>query len=184
MLRHFDTHFFQVSGKILFFRPLHFRKMKKMYFDPYFSSKLGKMYRSRGERLSSDVVRVQLYWVYPKKYAMMTSSNGNIFRVTGLFVRRIHRSPVNSPHQGQWRGALMFSLICTWINNWVNNAEAGDLRSHRAHCDVSVMHRVCVMLCFVVIRCCPIYPVCASGSLRWHRGNHRIAPCECIAVTS
>ena len=29
------------------------------------------------------------------------------------FVRGIHRSPVNSPHKGQWRGALMFSLICT-----------------------------------------------------------------------
>ena len=26
------------------------------------------------------------------------------------FVRGIHRSPVNSPHKGQWRGALMFSL--------------------------------------------------------------------------
>ena len=30
-------------------------------------------------------------------------------------VRGIHRSPVNSPHKGQWRGALMFSLICSWI---------------------------------------------------------------------
>ena len=29
-----------------------------------------------------------------------------------LFVRGIHWSPVNSPHRGQWRGALMFSLIC------------------------------------------------------------------------
>ena len=38
----------------------------------------------------------------------------------------IHRSPVNSPHKGQWRGALMFSLICVWINGWVNNHEAGD----------------------------------------------------------
>ena len=28
------------------------------------------------------------------------------------FVRGIHRSPVNSPHKGQWRRALMFSLIC------------------------------------------------------------------------
>ena len=28
------------------------------------------------------------------------------------FVRGIHRSPVNSQHKGQWRGALMFSLIC------------------------------------------------------------------------
>ena len=28
------------------------------------------------------------------------------------FVWGIHWSPVNSPHKGQWRGALMFSLIC------------------------------------------------------------------------
>ena len=55
------------------------------------------------------------------------------------FVRGIHRSPGNSPHKGQWRGALMFSLICTWINGWVNNREAGDLRRHRAHYDVIVM---------------------------------------------
>ena len=55
------------------------------------------------------------------------------------FVRGIHRSPVNSPHKGQWRGALMFSLICDWINGWVNNREAGDLRRHRAHYDVIVM---------------------------------------------
>ena len=58
---------------------------------------------------------------------MMTSSNGNIFRVTG-----------HSPYKGQWRGALMFSLICVWINGWVNS-EAGDLRWYRAHYDVTVM---------------------------------------------
>ena len=34
------------------------------------------------------------------------------------FVRGIHRSPVNSPHKGQGRGALMFSLICAWIKGW------------------------------------------------------------------
>ena len=51
------------------------------------------------------------------------------------FVRGIHMSPVNSPHKGQWRGALMFSLICFWINN----GEAGDLRRHRAHHNVTVM---------------------------------------------
>ena len=55
------------------------------------------------------------------------------------FVRGIHRSPVNSPHKGQWRGSLMFSLICAQINGWVNNREAGDLRRHPAHCDVIVM---------------------------------------------
>ena len=55
------------------------------------------------------------------------------------FVLGIHRSPVNSPHKGQWRGALMFSLICVWINGWVKNREAGDLRRHRAHYDVIVI---------------------------------------------
>ena len=55
------------------------------------------------------------------------------------FVRGIHRSPVNSPHKGQWRGALMFYLISAWINGWVNNHEAGDLRRHYAHYDVTVM---------------------------------------------
>ena len=56
------------------------------------------------------------------------------------FVRGIHRSPGNSTHKGQCRGALMFALICVWINDWVNNREAGDLRRNRAHYDVILMH--------------------------------------------
>ena len=55
------------------------------------------------------------------------------------FVQGINRSPVNSPHEGQWRGALMFSFICVWINGWVNNRETGDLRRQCAHYDVIVM---------------------------------------------
>ena len=55
-------------------------------------------------------------------------------------VRGIHRSPVNSPHKGQWCRALMFSLICAWLNSWVNNREAGDLRPHCAHYDVIAMN--------------------------------------------
>ena len=47
--------------------------------------------------------------------------------------------PVNSLHKGQWRGALMFSLICVWINGWVNNREAGDLSRHRGHYDVIII---------------------------------------------
>ena len=57
------------------------------------------------------------------------------------FVWGIHRSPVNSPHKGQWRGALMFTLICARINGWVNNREAGDLRRYRTHYDVIVMEK-------------------------------------------
>ena len=55
------------------------------------------------------------------------------------FVRGIHWSPVNSQHKGQWRRALMFTLICARINGWVNNREAGDWRCHQAHCDVTIM---------------------------------------------
>ena len=35
----------------------------------------------------------------------------------------------------------MFSLICVWINGWVNNREVCDLRRYCAHYDVTVMQR-------------------------------------------
>ena len=56
------------------------------------------------------------------------------------FVRGIHRSP--HPHKGQWRGALKSFLTCVWINGWVNNREAGDLRRYHAHNNVIVMIRL------------------------------------------
>ena len=57
------------------------------------------------------------------------------------FVRRTHRrSPVNSPHKGQWCGALMFSLIYVWTSGWANNRDAGDLRRHHTHYDATIMH--------------------------------------------
>ena len=88
----------------------------------------------------SSTLQMKLLFLCRELQTMMTSSNGNIFRVTGPLLRGIHRSPVNSPHKGQWRGALMFSLISAWINCWVNNRGAGILRRHRAHYDVIVMH--------------------------------------------
>ena len=50
-------------------------------------------------------------------------------------------SPADSPHKGQWRGDLMFSLICAWTNGWANNRDAGYLRCHCAHYDVTVMYQ-------------------------------------------
>ena len=55
------------------------------------------------------------------------------------FVRGIHRSPVDSPHKDQWRGALILSLICAWTNSWANNRNADDLRPHSAHYGVTLM---------------------------------------------
>ena len=54
------------------------------------------------------------------------------------FVRVIHRSPMKSPHKGQWRGALVF-FICTWMNGGVKNGVAADLRRICIHYDVNVM---------------------------------------------
>ena len=86
-------------------------------------------------------------WVtnFPPSHHMMTSSNGNIFRVTGHLCGN-SPVPVNSPHKGQWRGALMFSLICVWINGWVNSREAGDLRRYGTHYDVIVITLPCRLL--------------------------------------
>ena len=42
------------------------------------------------------------------------------------FVRGFHPSFVNSPHTGQRRGALKFSLTCAWTNVWVNNRDTGN----------------------------------------------------------
>ena len=72
---------------------------------------------------------------------VMTSTNGNIFLRYWLFVQGIHWSPVNTPHKGQWRRTLMFSLICVWINTFVNNCEVGDLKCHHTHNDIIVMQQ-------------------------------------------
>ena len=67
----------------------------------------------------------------------MTSSNGNIFRVTGHLCGEF-TGPRWIPAQRPVTRNF-FSLICVWINGWVNNCKAGDLRRYRAHYDVTVM---------------------------------------------
>ena len=71
----------------------------------------------------------------------METCSASLAFVRGIhrWLRGIHWSPVNSPHPDQWRGALMFSLICAWTNGSVKNQDAGDLGRHRAHYDVTVM---------------------------------------------
>ena len=101
----------------------------------------------------------------------MMSSNGNIFRITGHLCREFTSPPpppVNSPHKGQWHGALMFSLICIWINGWVNNREAGD---------VSVMTYVSVRwhLCIETV------PRVTSQKY-WDISFYQ--PCGCLFLTS
>ena len=73
------------------------------------------------------------------KYRMMTSSNGNIFRVTGPLCGEFtgHRwIPLTKASDAElW----CFLWSAPWINGWVNNREAGDLRCHQVHYDFIVM---------------------------------------------
>ena len=97
-----------------------------------------------GQSYITFISAFRSYWNYLENMmmwlpSMMTSWNGNFFPRYWSFVRGIHRSPVNSQHKCQWRGALVFSLICPWLNSRVNSREVGDLRRHRADYDVTVM---------------------------------------------
>ena len=77
--------------------------------------------------LNSNMVKMFM-WIWPNKYDDVIKWKH--FPRYWPFVRGVHRSPVNSPHKGQWRGALMFSLIFACVKGWVNNREAGVLRHH------------------------------------------------------
>ena len=75
---------------------------------------------------------------------MMTSSNGNISALLALCVGNSpgHQwIPLTKASDAELR---CFSLICVWINGLVNDCEAGDLRCHRAHYDITVMHTACM----------------------------------------
>ena len=68
---------------------------------------------------------------------MMTSSNGNIFRVTGHLCGEFtgHRWIPRTKACAAELRCFLWSV--PWINGWVNNGEAGDLRRHRSHYDVT-----------------------------------------------
>ena len=60
------------------------------------------------------------------------------------------------PAQGQYT-KLWFFLMCAWINHWVNNREAGDLKRHRTHYDVTVMmvmiREICLQTIILLTHC-------------------------------
>ena len=113
----------------------------------------------QASEFNNDVV-ISPWWEHlslMKYILIITSSNGNIFRVTGSLCVVVvvvavvvvvvvvggrgdpPLTPLDSLYKGQWRGALMFSLICAWTKGRASNHGAGDLRRHRAHCDITVM---------------------------------------------
>ena len=100
------------------------------------------------------------------------------------FVRRIHWSPVSSPHKIQWCGALFFSLICAWINSGENNREVDHLRRHLANYDVIVMgscHDPNIFVTGGTRSCCtwlwqPMVPsLLVNVTFWWHVDEYRHA---------
>ena len=115
-----------------------------------------ELYASQWIKLIDKLtIRINLYYLYkqtkqfqliaPKPFGHDDVIKWKHFLCYWPFVRGIHQSLVNSLQKGQCYGALKFSLICTRINGWVNG-EAGDLRCHRAHYEVTVMHSLLVRL--------------------------------------
>ena len=115
----------------------------------------------------------------------MTSSNENIFRVTGHLCREVTGEfPAQRPVMRSFD--VFFDLRLN--NGWVNNHEAGDLRRHHAHYDVIVMLFIdkifretfqCNGMCYLVdITGATILVPChavkslqliwRSGTRRWH----------------
>ena len=92
--------------------------------------------------IACDDIIIWLYRLIGRNGGIMSITHDDVikwkhFRRCWPFVWGVHRSPVNSPHKGKWHGALMFSLICSWINGWVSDREAVDLRRHRVHYDTT-----------------------------------------------
>ena len=69
----------------------------------------------------------------------MTSSNGNIFSVTGPLCGEL---PITGEFPTQRPGMRSFDVFFDphRVNGWVNNPKAGDFRRRRAHYDVTVIH--------------------------------------------
>ena len=82
------------------------------------------------------IFHCSIYYLWNQLLTMMTSSNGNIFRVTGHLCGEFTGL--------RWLPSTKASdakcQICVWINGWVNNREAGDLRRYRTHYYVTVMN--------------------------------------------
>ena len=84
------------------------------------------------------------YMGYGIAIFMMTSSNGNIFRITGLLCGEF---------TGHWRiPRTKASDAELWSFGWVNNREAGDLRCHHAHYDAIVMYHSCLITWLLLLQ--------------------------------
>ena len=103
----------------------------------------------------------------------MTSSNGNTFLITGP----LHREFTSHQWIPRTNSSFAVSLVCAWINGWVNNREVGDLRRHLVHYDVSVMacrHR---SNCILVLDLTPGFNGLGKGNCKTRRKYFSVGTC-------
>ena len=97
----------------------------------------------------------------------MTSSNGNIFRLTGPLCREFTGHRWNPPNKGQWRGALII-FFYRRLNNRLSKQSRRrwfetPLRSLRRHCNIEPVNWEPfpyhdVIMHYVQLRDCPSRP--------------------------
>ena len=117
--------------------------LSPVIFKPFIQSLL--YYTHTRKLLSSEChMHIKLSW-YRQQMEMFSA-------LLVLFMG-IHRWPVDSPHKGQWRGALTFSLTWAWTNGWANIRDARDSIRHRAHYDVIA----------TILRCCYLSYICCRS---------------------
>ena len=97
----------QCMGMCVFSFPISLVMIEKIYTLSYYHHQIGSMN------------------CYPL-FRVRSWNNG--LRCMSLYILTIIEETGEFPHKGQWRWALMFSLITAWTNSWVNNRNPGDLR--------------------------------------------------------
>ena len=98
------------------------------FWNPIVGSEMYIGMSSRKPSISSQLL--PSWWRHQMEtfYALLALQCAGNSLVTGEF----------PAHKSQWRGALMFTLVCAWMNGWVNNREAGDWRRHCTQYDITV----------------------------------------------
>ena len=91
--------------------------------------------------------KVYQHWLFPQlcsdhtHLCMMTSSNGKIFRITGHLCKEFSSHQWIPRTKASDTELWCFLWFAPWINGWVNDCKAGDLRGHRAHYGTAIKQR-------------------------------------------
>ena len=117
-------------------------------------------------------------------HTLMTSSNGSIFRVTGPLCGEFTGNRWIPHTKASDAELCCFLPSAPWINGWVNNREAGDLRRHRAHYDVIVVLNINAVFIFIISRTHTQYYQHENKTIRLRLVCVFFIMCECRQLIS